>query len=383
MTKIDLSKQLGIAVIEMLTGAGHQAYVVGGPVRNALLGQPISDLDVATSARPETVLELARSGGLKAIPTGIDHGTVTVVINGEGIEITTFRRDVATDGRRAVVAFSDRIEEDASRRDFTMNALYADSEGKVIDPLGGLSDLYARKVRFIDDPAERIREDYLRILRFFRFYAWYGDPGEGIDADGLAACAELADGLGELSRERIGAEMLKLLSADDPGPALAAMQNSGVLMRVLSGSNAEQLPVLVHLEQEQGVAAEPLRRLVAVGGENPSDALRLSKKQSFDLQTMQKSVSEMKPAHEVGYRLGDRRGIDVVLLKACLFGGQNVEADIERVDAGASAVFPLRASDLPHLTGPDLGKALKQAEQDWIASVFVLSKAELIATTQS
>jgi len=244
------------AVMAVLEEAGHQALAVGGCVRNALLGVAVSDVDIATDARPERVMEIAAAAGLKAVPTGIDHGTVTVVANKVGHEVTTFRRDVETDGRRATVAYADRVEEDAHRRDFTMNALYARADGTVIDPLGGLPDLRARRVRFIDDPHDRIREDYLRILRFFRFHAWYGDPAAGLDPDGLAACAELSDGMDRLSRERIGAETRKLLAAPDPAPAVAAMAQAGVLIHVLPGANPQALPVLVHLERAAGVAPE-------------------------------------------------------------------------------------------------------------------------------
>ena len=201
-----IKDQAAQKVCAMLTDAGKQAWFVGGCVRNALLGAPVSDLDISTDARPEEVIALAAAAGLKPVPTGIDHGTVTVVVDRHPFEVTTFRRDVETDGRRAVVAFADTMEEDASRRDFTMNALYAAPDGTVVDPLGGLPDLEARRVRFIGDPHDRIREDYLRILRFFRFHAWYGS--DGLDRDGYAACAELSDGLENLSKERVGQEFL-------------------------------------------------------------------------------------------------------------------------------------------------------------------------------
>ncbi|KGM89571.1 tRNA nucleotidyltransferase/poly(A) polymerase [Roseovarius mucosus DSM 17069] len=167
------------AVCAMLTGAGYQALFVGGCVRNALLGAPVGDIDIATDARPEMVVELAEGAGLKPVPTGIEHGTITVVSGHIGHEVTTFRKDVQSFGRHAVVAFADDLHTDARRRDFTMNALYARPDGDVVDPLGGLEDLRARRVRFIEDADQRIREDYLRILRFFRFHAWYGDPEGG------------------------------------------------------------------------------------------------------------------------------------------------------------------------------------------------------------
>ena len=221
------------SVMGLLTVAGHQAFLVGGCVRNALISQPVADIDIATDAVPERVVALAEQAGHKVVPTGIDHGTVTVIAGGEVHEVTTFRRDVATDGRRATVAYATDLADDAARRDFTMNALYADASGQIYDPLGGLPDLLARRVRFVGDAAARIKEDYLRILRFFRFHAWYGDPGRGIDAEALAACAEHANGISRLSCERVGHEMRKLLAAPDPAPSVAAMHSAGILQQVL------------------------------------------------------------------------------------------------------------------------------------------------------
>ncbi|MGR3290820.1 MAG: CCA tRNA nucleotidyltransferase, partial [Paracoccaceae bacterium] len=192
------------AVLALLSDAGHQVYFVGGCVRNALLGAPVSDIDIATDATPDRVTRLAESAGLKVIQTGIDHGTVTIVSGAIAHQVTTFRKDITTDGRHAVVAFSDNIVDDARRRDFTMNALYADAGGAVTDPLGGLDDLTHARIRFIDDANARIKEDYLRSLRFFRFHAWYGDPSEGLDAEALAAIAGNLEGLASLSKERVG-----------------------------------------------------------------------------------------------------------------------------------------------------------------------------------
>ncbi len=377
MTRVDPNILGGAKVLALLTDAGFLAYVVGGPVRNALLGEPVSDTDIATSARPEQVIELADRAGLKVVPTGIDHGTVTVVDGGEGFEVTTFRRDVETDGRRAVVAFADTIEEDALRRDFTMNALYADAEGRVLDPLGGLPDLMARKVRFIEDPSQRIREDYLRILRFFRFFAWYGKADDGLDADGLAACADLADGLGSLSKERIGAEVLKLLAAPDPSQSVAAMDQTGVLARILPGAQSAALPVLVHLEN--GLAPKALRRLAVLGGQKAAEHLRLSKTDARYLATIQKAVEAMTPSHEAGYRLGAEAAKDLILVRGALFETPIEPMDLKAVQVGADAKFPLKAMDLPHLSGKELGQALKSAEAAWIAAAFRLTADDLIA----
>ncbi|NJM82736.1 MAG: CCA tRNA nucleotidyltransferase, partial [Tabrizicola sp.] len=247
------------ALCAALEEAGFRALFVGGCVRNAIIGAMVSDIDLATDARPEEVTRIAEAAGFKVIPTGIDHGTVTIIARSVPHEVTTFRQDVETDGRRATVAFATDIAEDAGRRDFTMNALYADRQGLVIDPLSGLPDLLARRVRFVGDPERRIREDYLRILRFFRFHAQYGDPEAGLDADGLAASASLADGIGGLSRERIGHEMRKLLAAPDPAPALAAMERSGILARILPGADGRAIAPLVDLE-----AGEPPRVAPAV-----------------------------------------------------------------------------------------------------------------------
>ncbi len=367
-----LTSDASQTVCRILTDAGFQAWFVGGCVRNALLGAPVSDLDLSTDATPDQVMQLARDAGLKAIPTGFDHGTVTVISESNPYEITTFRRDVATDGRRATVAFADNITDDARRRDFTMNALYAGPDGQINDPLGGLPDLQARRVRFIEDADQRIREDYLRILRFFRFYAWYGSADNGPDCDGLAACAANIDGLGQLSIERVSAEILKLLAAPDPAPALAAMASSGALAQVLPGADARPVAVLVHLEQENDIDPDPLRRLAALNG---ASYLRLSKQQTQYLD----HLSSGKSAQELAFRHGYSTGRDAALVLAASLGQPLSSGVLETVLHASQQVFPLKAADLmPERTGPALGDALKQAEARWIASGFTLTKADLI-----
>ncbi|MGX9853844.1 CCA tRNA nucleotidyltransferase [Limimaricola variabilis] len=375
-----LSSEAARAVTEMLEAGGHAAWFVGGCVRNALIGAPVSDIDLTTDARPERVVELARAAGLKPVPTGIEHGTITVVAHGTPIEVTTFRRDVETDGRRATVAFSDDIAEDAARRDFTMNALYADARGHVADPLGsGLADLAVRRLRFIGDAHDRIREDYLRILRFFRFHAWYGDPQGGIDPDGLAACAELAEGIAGLSRERVGGEMLRLMAAPDPAPAVASMAISGVLMRVLPGGASDPLSVLVHVEEEAGLAPDPIRRLALVGGEAAAERLRLSRAQARTLQSLQEALGAGWGPGELGYRLGRERALDVLAMNAALSGREIDPVSRETMEAGAGAALPVKPADLmPDYTGPALGEKLREIEARWIASGFALERAELL-----
>jgi poly(A) polymerase len=365
------------AVLAMLTRAGHQAYVVGGCVRDALLGRPVSDIDISTDARPETVISLASANGLRAVPTGIDHGTVTVIAHGAPHEVTTFRRDVETDGRRAVVAFADTLQEDAARRDFTMNALYADAEGNVTDPVGGVADLHAHRIRFVGLPEDRVREDFLRILRFFRFHAWFGDPAAGMDADALAAIAADSAGIDTLSKERIGHEMRRLLAAPDPAPALAAMTSTGVLARVLPGADPRAMAPLVHLEG--GAPPRWLRRLAALGGSDAEDRLRLSRAEVRDLGLIRTAVESSAGPGELAYRHGADIATDAMLIRAA--SGLPQRHDwAARIATGAAAVFPVRAADLmPGLSGADLGRRLGELETRWIASGFTLSREQLLA----
>jgi len=366
------------ALCAALQAGGHRVFFVGGCVRNALLGELVGDLDLATDALPEKVVRLVEAAGFKAIPTGIDHGTVTVLAGGLPHEITTFRRDVQTDGRHAVVAYSTDVAQDAARRDFTMNALYADPSGEVIDPLGGLPDLRARRLRFVGEPAQRIREDYLRILRFFRFSATYGDPALGMDAEGLAACAELSDGIDDLSRERIGAEMRKLLSARDPAPALASMAASGVLRHVLSGADPRYVAPLVHLEA--GAPPHWQRRLVVLGGQDWDNALRLSRSEQGLMARLRDQVGNALSPAALGWRLGPEAGADAVLARAAMLESplpDDWKADVAR---GAASRFPVTAADLmPALSGPALGAKLADLESRWLASDLRLSRDDLLA----
>ena len=359
-------------VLGMLEAAGHAAFCVGGCVRNALLDAPVADVDIATDAPPETVVALARAAGFDPVPTGIDHGTVTVVAGGQPFEVTTFRRDVETDGRHAVVQFSGDVAEDAARRDFTMNALYARADGEVIDPLGGLPDLRARIVRFIGRPEDRIREDYLRILRFFRFTALYGDPAVGLEPEALAACAALAEGLERVSAERIGHEMRKLLAARDPAPAVAAMAQTGILARVLPGADASVLAPLVHVEAEPDWRL----RLAALGGDVAG--LRLSRAETREVAALASAAREGIAPFALGDLMGDR-GADVLVLRAALTG-QAVDPDeLRQAKAGQDATFPLRAADLmPALTGAELGAALASARQAWRESAGTLTREDLL-----
>ena len=367
------------SVCAMLRDAGHAVYFVGGCVRNALLGRESSDVDICTDARPERVLELAKAVGFNPVPTGIEHGTITVVAGDTPFEVTTFRRDVQTDGRRAVVAFSDTIEDDARRRDFTMNALYATPEGFVVDPLGGLADLHARKVRFIEDADARIREDYLRALRFFRFAAWYGDPAAGFDPVALSAIAGNLDGLETLSAERVGHEIRKLLGAPDPAPAVAAMRSTGVLAQVLMGADDRWLAPVVHLEMLLGISPSWVLRLAALGGQNVAKALRLSKAEARDLDALTEAAYGAFPLEEIAYRQGTVCAQGALMLRAAMAETPPDPAQLKAISTASAAHFPLKASDLmPAYEGPALGVRLRELEQIWIASGFKLKKSELL-----
>lgn len=365
-------------VMDLLTRGGHGAWFVGGCVRNALLGLDVADIDIATDLRPDDVMALAQDAGVKVVPTGIDHGTVTLIADHRPFEVTTLRRDVATDGRRATIAFTDLVEDDAARRDFTMNALYAKADGTVLDPTGeGLADLAARRLRFIGNPHDRITEDYLRILRFFRFHAWYADPNAGMNAEGLAACAALADGLGQLSRERVGAEIKKLLSAPNPAAAVAAMAQTGILARTLPGAMARMLPILISFED---APPDPIRRLAALGPVEVAAGLRLSKADIARLTILRDGMSSTTSPDALAYLHGADIAWDIAVLRASQFETQvdpTVRALIAR---GASAVFPIKPADLmPRLSGAALGQALRTLEARWIASSFTLSRAELLS----
>ncbi|QBX33671.1 CCA tRNA nucleotidyltransferase [Paracoccus liaowanqingii] len=358
-------------VLDALQAQGDGAWLVGGVVRNALLGEPVDDIDIATDATPDRVQALAHAAGLRAVPTGIDHGTVTLVADGRGFEVTTFRRDVETDGRHATVAFSTDLAEDAARRDFTMNALYADASGQVIDPVGGLPDLAARHLRFVGDPNARIAEDYLRLLRFFRFFARYGRQA---DPAAVAACAAHRDGLARIARERIGAETKKLLAAPDPGPAVALMAQTGVLDLVLPGADPAALDALLAAEPAPGGW---LRRLAALCPTGPAPDLRLSRAEARALSALHQASAKGWSLDEAAFRLSPEAAADHAVLRAAQ--GHSLPPDLSaRIAAATEIPMPIAAADLAPLEGPALGRALKAAEAAWIASGFTLPAPALI-----
>lgn len=393
----DLQKLLTI-----LSADGEQARVAGGAVRNALLGEPVADVDIATTALPNETMRRAEAAGFKAIPTGIEHGTVTVVAHGKGYEVTTLRADIETDGRRAKVSFGRDWQADAERRDFTINALYAEADGTVVDLVGGIADLETRRLRFIGDAETRIREDYLRILRFFRFFAWFGDGRP--DAEGLKACARLKEGLGRLSAERVWSELKKLLSAPDPSRALLWMRQAGVLTSILPESEKwgiDAIHGLVRAEADFGWSAEALLRLEAMVPPDPArmkalgERLKLSTDETQRLQRWAMTPAVEAKSTETALAktlyLGDRRGVlDRLRLSLAGARARAAENDAAMMEAGgysrllayASAwekpIFPLKAVDVGMEAGPRLGKALKALEQEWVESGFALDRGALI-----
>ncbi|MEM1351845.1 MAG: CCA tRNA nucleotidyltransferase [Pseudomonadota bacterium] len=374
---------LSDAAVQSVCGAvgsgGDPVYFVGGCVRDALLGVEGSDVDLSTPLHPEEVTARAEAAGLKVVHTGIEHGTVTVVADGKGYEVTSFRRDVQTDGRRAVVAFSADIAEDARRRDFTLNALYATPEGQVLDPLGGLPDCLNRRIRFIEDAATRIREDYLRILRFFRFHAWYAETDAGFDPDALDAIAANADGLETLSAERVGSEIIKLLGAPDPAPAMAVMRQTGCLVRILPGSDDRFLAPVIYLETMVGLVPDPLLRLAALGGTDLAKRLRLSRAQAQRLEAFMAVAYSATPLAELSYRQGADIALAAAVLRAAMGEREVATSEIGSINHAAHQAFPVTAADLmPDYQGRNLGDKLNQLEQRWIASGFTLTREDLV-----
>lgn len=393
-------------VLALLDADGGEGRVVGGAVRNSLMGLPVADIDIATTLLPETVVERAEAAGIKAVPTGIAHGTVTLVIDGKPFEITTLRRDVETDGRRAVVAFSRDWQADAERRDLTINALYASADGEVVDLVGGLADLERRNIRFIGDAATRIAEDYLRILRFFRFFAYYGTGRP--DADGLRACAAAKSKISTLSAERVWSEMKKLLAAPDPGRALLWMRQIGILTEVLPETEKwgiDAIPGLIAAEQAFRWPAEALLRLAAIV---PPDAarlaklaerLRLSRAEGAYLQAWANAPIVKDDISEVAFdRLlyrHDQTGVAACLKLALAVARSKAEGDfeemarvarlgklLERTANWKKPAFPLNGADALAAgvnAGPRVGELLGKLEQEWLDGNFAMNRASLLA----
>ena len=360
------TKRKDLAGLVAALGEGNARYV-GGAVRDTLLGLEVKDIDVATPLVPDDVIARLETVGIRTIPTGIAHGTVTALLKEGTVEITTLRHDVSTDGRRATVAFAHNWRDDAARRDFTINALYADPvSGEIWDYFRGLDDLAARRVRFIGDPAERIREDHLRILRYFRFQARFGS--QPADSASEQACAQLAATLKGLSRERVGMELMNLLALPDPASTIARMAELGVLAVVLPEAVPEALAALVEQERRQHVAPDSIRRLAAL---LPTDAeLAGQVAARFRLSTAQKkrlmsaAGRSSNPPRALAYRLGLDQALDRLLLT----GG-----DIAALSGWTIPVFPLKGGEIVARgvkAGPQVARLMREVEAQWIAEGF-------------
>ena len=392
------------AVLDALEAAGGPdcARFVGGCVRNTLLGKPVSDLDIATRLTPDEVTAALKAAGLKAVPTGVEHGTVTAVCRGKPFEITTLRRDVATDGRRAVVAFTEDWGEDAQRRDFTLNSLYARRDGTLFDPTGqGVADARAGRIVFVGEPEQRVREDYLRILRFFRFFAWYGTPPP--DAAALEACEALRGELKTLSTERVSRELLKLLAADDPRPAVALMARTGVLGEVLPAPiDLARFEGLVAIEDDQLFENDPLLRLAALlpddqlGAVKFAEALRLSNAERDRLAAALaptpalKSWMSPREIRRALYRLGAQPFRDRAKLAWAraprTAATPQWRGMIALGEGWSPPAFPLTGDDVIAAgapKGPMVGQVLREVEDWWIDHDFIDDKLSTIEKLKS
>lgn len=364
----------------------HGARFVGGCVRNTIMGRPVDDIDIATQLTPEETLSALKKAGIRVIPTGLEHGTVTALVDHTPFEITSLRQDVETDGRRAVVAFTTNWSEDAARRDFRLNALYANLQGELFDPVGGgYQDALAGRVIFIGDADQRLREDYLRVLRFFRFNAWYG---AGIDEDGLAACARQAQGLEKIARERIWKEFAKLLSAPKPAQTVQAMAQTGVLDLILPEHHgADKLFDLELTEQLLGAAPDGLLRLMALlpqsafAVQSTGEALRLSNEEKSRLTVWaadnlpDPTTLKARQLRAELYWHGKQALTDRAMLS-----GQDVRDLLAAIRIWRRPDFPVRGEDAlaAGYQGPGIGQALSRVARLWVDSDFMLDRKALL-----
>lgn len=371
-------------IVAVLAKGGGEARVVGGAVRDSLLGKTRGEIDLACNLPPEMVMAVLTGAGMKVVPTGIDHGTVTAVYDHKGYEITTLRHDVEPLGRRARVAFTDDWQADAARRDFTFNALYVDGAGKIYDYFEGQKDLKAGRVRFIGVAQERIKEDVLRILRFFRFQAWFG-KGDA-DKEGLAACRELAGLIPHLSVERVWREIIKLLAAENPLGAWQLMQETGVLDHVMpEAGNIARLGNLLKIETKYEAPCKALVRLAALlpagiaNAAKISQRMKLSNKEAEKLRAMLTVPQHLKgkldpvPFRRALYQYGAEDAADAALL----LGADEMSSDLEPALAAAAAwekpQFPVQGEDILKMgvaAGPKVGEILKVVEEWWMAQDF-------------
>ncbi len=367
-------------LLRALGAAAGETRFVGGCVRDTLLGLDVSDVDLATRLAPEEVMKRLGAAGIKAVPTGLAHGTVTAVVNGAPVEVTTLRRDVATDGRRATIAYTEDWREDAARRDFTINALVADpASGEIFDYFGGVDDLKRRRVKFIGDPLTRIAEDHLRILRFFRFHAKFGAGAP--DKEGLDACAARANDLMALSRERIADELLKLLALSDPTPTVELMIARGILKPVLPEiERARRLGALVESERAAGIVPEAVRRLAALLPPDPEIAMAVAARLRLSKRLARRLVSAAEPELEAPEILAYEIGADAAVDRLLLHG--RADPGLAELQAWQRPRLPISGGELIRMglaPGPIVAATMQAIEREWTRSGFPSGKEEVRA----
>ena len=376
--KKSLVNQTAKKLFKVFADSGYDMYFVGGCVRDCLLSLPIEDIDLATNALPFEIIKVAKENGLKAIKTGIQFGTITLICEKVQYQVTTFRKDVETDGRRAVVTFSQSLTTDASRRDLTINALYADIDGTIVDPLNVLKDLKIGRIKFIGNPQQRILEDHLRILRFFRFLAWFQTRNTEIDSESLKACISLKEKLVTLSGERTGAEMKKILSAPNPIKTLELMAKTGILELVIPNAELYQLHTLIRFEKQSKYPIKWMTRIALMTNSKLKTIWKLSNVEHKLVTRLQKLKQSEDSIQKIAYLYGKEVSFQYAIIRA-VTSKDNLKDIDTRVTLGANSVFPVTAKDLAkNYQGPELGKMLKKLQDIWIDSDFSLTKMDLL-----
>ena len=375
------STQTVKAVLDGVQELGKKIHFVGGCVRNELLGKDVAetDIDFATTAEPDEMVALAEAKGWDVQTRGKLFGTIMVIVDGTSFEVTTFRKDLKTFGRHAIVEYSEDIVEDAKRRDFTMNALYVDRDGVLIDPLDGLHDLRNGIVRFIGNAEERIREDYLRMLRYFRMHAHYSKDKEAFDNAALKAIKSCALHACILSKERIGREVRRLLEADDPSRCLIKMEEVELLQELLPGSSTDAIGQLAKIQSKLGMKPSPSAWLALMQPRDVAEELRLSRSEETRINQIIRYFASAETAAELANKLGSDLAIDIVMTRAAIRNEIPESSVVETAERAASAKFPISAEDLmPDFAGPELGAELERLRSRWVESDFRMNRSELL-----
>jgi len=367
-------------ILKIFKKADHNAYLVGGCVRNSILNLPVNDIDISTDAKPEETLDLFKTGSFKATPTGFSHGTVTVVSEGIPYQITTMRSDQNTDGRHANVSFSDNITADAERRDFTINALYADPTGKIIDPIEGLKDFQPLKIKFIGNANNRIQEDYLRILRFFRFHAQFSDLVEDFERDALDAIKDNKNSLKFLSKERVWNELQKILLSKDPSRALLEMSKIGVLEKISINRGIKSIKNLISIEEKMGIKPEAIRRLVALTRDTEIKSLNLSRKEARKFSLLKSLLEKNFDPAELVYQFNKEIAQSMLAISTFNQGAKLNLIDVTKIEKACLYPCPISGAHLSkYMSGEDVGVKLKEAQSIWIKSNFKSDSAKILS----